>query len=620
MLDLLRKRGVANVVYGLVIVATVIVFVVQFGPAAGKKKASISQSCAATVKGWCIDPKDFIASYRLLIPRDEEGPRRAAQMGLRKIALDGLIERELLVSEAERLGLTVTKDELTDSIYNGFIHVSVPSDNTHLGNQLGLRDGRLPYISFHDPKTKQFDEKLYTRAVRNMMNRSPVEFREEQGRELLAAKMRDLVRAPVRVSEVEAIESYIGERSSATLEFITVSSAYAAKYGVTATDAEVQKWAEDKDNAKKVEDLVSARKGDSVPKPNHVRHILIKFDKAATTEAKSLALGKLSEAAARVKRGEAFADVAREVSQDPGSGMRGGDLGDDMKPMVTPFRKAAEALKPGEMTQAVETQFGYHLLTKDDPAKTAEVEAALKKDAARELYVKVKAIEVAKDIANKIQAALKETKGGEDAIKAGIDSLKKPAGTVTPLTVVSEDEEKPAATDAGAPAKDGGKSTTTTTAANAGGADAGAAPKKEVVTAKEITPDNDPDKPKVETSSSFNRGGDPLPSLSPEGGMKVLQFAFESKPGDLMAEPIRSDDAFVVVRLKEHKTATKEEFEKERETYMQTLLAAKQTDSLAIYVKRLRETAKAEIKIDQTYLADPNAKDGGAPGGDEEEE
>ncbi|WP_394822075.1 peptidylprolyl isomerase [Pendulispora albinea] len=610
MLDLFRKRGVTSFIYGAIIIGMVLVFVLEFGPSAGQKKASLSTACVATVKGHCVDPKDFSGAYRILIPRDEDGMRRAKQMGLRKVALDGLIERELLVSEAERLGLTVTKDELDDSIYQGFIHVSVPSDNPQLAYQLRIGEGRL-YAGFKDPKSKHFDMAVYKRTIRNLMGRSEIEFREEQGREILAAKMRDLIRAPVRVSEVEALEAYIDEKSSATVESVAVKTSYAGKYAVAATDADVAKWAADKENQKQIDDLVHLRKADSDPKANHVRHILVRAEKSASIEEKGLALGKLAEAAARIKRGEAFADVAREVSQDPGSAMRGGDLGEDTKGFVEPFRVAANALKPGEVTaKAIETQFGYHLIAKDDPAKAAEIEAAVKKGAARELYVKGKALEAAKDLANKIQAGLKAGKSPDDAIREATLPLKRPTAAIPTLLI---QEESAAAADAGAADKKEGKEEKKNDK-KADKSDGGAA--KDVVIARELTPENDPDRPKLETSSSFNRGGDPIPGLSPETAQKVLAFAFEGasgKSGDLYAEPLRTDDGFTVIRLKEHKSATKEEFEKDRDTYMQTLLAAKQAEALAIYVKRLRETSKGEIKTDETYLRDPSARDGGAP-------
>lgn len=66
----------------------------------------------------------------------------------------------------------------------------------------------------------------------------------------------------------------------------------------------------------------------------------------------------------RIKKGESFADLARELSIDRGSGKRGGDLGlFGRGQMVKPFEEAAFKLKKGEMTnEPVRTQFGYHII------------------------------------------------------------------------------------------------------------------------------------------------------------------------------------------------------------------------------------------------------------------
>jgi peptidyl-prolyl cis-trans isomerase C len=66
----------------------------------------------------------------------------------------------------------------------------------------------------------------------------------------------------------------------------------------------------------------------------------------------------------RLKRGESFADLARELSIDRGSGKRGGDLGlFGRGQMVKPFEEAAFKLKKGELTnEPVRTQFGYHII------------------------------------------------------------------------------------------------------------------------------------------------------------------------------------------------------------------------------------------------------------------
>jgi peptidyl-prolyl cis-trans isomerase C len=66
----------------------------------------------------------------------------------------------------------------------------------------------------------------------------------------------------------------------------------------------------------------------------------------------------------RIKKGESFADLAREVSIDRGSGKRGGDLGlFGRGQMVKPFEEAAFKLKRGELSlEPVRTQFGYHII------------------------------------------------------------------------------------------------------------------------------------------------------------------------------------------------------------------------------------------------------------------
>lgn len=65
----------------------------------------------------------------------------------------------------------------------------------------------------------------------------------------------------------------------------------------------------------------------------------------------------------RVKGGEDFATLARLYSQDPGSAREGGDLGFmDRGSLVKEFAAAAFKLKPGELSQVVETEFGFHVL------------------------------------------------------------------------------------------------------------------------------------------------------------------------------------------------------------------------------------------------------------------
>jgi foldase protein PrsA len=65
----------------------------------------------------------------------------------------------------------------------------------------------------------------------------------------------------------------------------------------------------------------------------------------------------------RLKKGESFANLAREISIDRGSAKKGGDLGlFGRGVMVKAFEEAAFRLKKGEISQPVKTEFGYHVI------------------------------------------------------------------------------------------------------------------------------------------------------------------------------------------------------------------------------------------------------------------
>jgi peptidyl-prolyl cis-trans isomerase C len=85
----------------------------------------------------------------------------------------------------------------------------------------------------------------------------------------------------------------------------------------------------------------------------HAHHILVPTEEEA------------KKALARVKGGEDFAKVAGEVSKDPGS--KGGDLGWFTKDRMVPeFGDAASKMKPGELSEPVKTQFGWHIIKLDE--------------------------------------------------------------------------------------------------------------------------------------------------------------------------------------------------------------------------------------------------------------
>ncbi|GFO69103.1 peptidylprolyl isomerase [Geomonas limicola] len=128
-----------------------------------------------------------------------------------------------------------------------------------------------------------------------------------------------------------------------------IESQYAAK--VVVSDADAKKFYDE-----------NLEKYFSKPESARASHILIGVDDKASAEDRKKAKEKAQALLKRVKDGEDFATVAKAESSCP-SASQGGDLGTfGHGQMVAPFEEAAFALKPGQISDVVETQFGYHII------------------------------------------------------------------------------------------------------------------------------------------------------------------------------------------------------------------------------------------------------------------
>jgi peptidyl-prolyl cis-trans isomerase C len=108
-------------------------------------------------------------------------------------------------------------------------------------------------------------------------------------------------------------------------------------------------------------------------------HILRRVPEGATPAQKQAVREEVTRLLARIRKGEDFAKIAREVSQDVGSAGKGGELDDFSRGQMTPaFEQAAFALKPGEISDIVETPFGFHIIQLHErlPSERMTFEAA----------------------------------------------------------------------------------------------------------------------------------------------------------------------------------------------------------------------------------------------------
>ena len=218
---------------------------------------------------------------------------------------------------------------------------------------------------------------------------SPIEFERSYGREQVMSGISASELAPAS-TVAAAIDAFFQQREVQVQRFDTKD--YAAKVNVS--DADVEKYYKDPANAAQFQapeqasidyvvlDLDALKKGVAVPEEDlrkyytenekrystpeerRASHILIKADKSAPAAERAKAKAKAESLLAELKKNPAaFADLARKNSDDPGSAQNGGDLDFFGRgAMVKPFEDAAFALKPGEMSGVVATDFGYHII------------------------------------------------------------------------------------------------------------------------------------------------------------------------------------------------------------------------------------------------------------------
>jgi hypothetical protein len=98
------------------------------------------------------------------------------------------------------------------------------------------------------------------------------------------------------------------------------------------------------------------------------KHLLVMYKGSrrapeSITRTKDEAKARAAEAQKKAKGGTKFEDLVKEYSDEPNAGARGGDLGKFPKgAMVPPFQAALEKLKVGELSDVVETDFGFHVI------------------------------------------------------------------------------------------------------------------------------------------------------------------------------------------------------------------------------------------------------------------
>lgn len=144
------------------------------------------------------------------------------------------------------------------------------------------------------------------------------------------------------------------------------------------------------------------------PETARARHILVRVERGADDQAKADARARAASILADVRKGEDFASLAERYSEDSTGRGKGGDLGDFRRgQMVKAFEDAAFALKPGEVSDVVETEYGYHVIRLESHTPAGAVPLDEVKDKIRQAVAARKRGEIAKKHVGELRALAK---------------------------------------------------------------------------------------------------------------------------------------------------------------------------------------------------------------------
>ena len=357
-------------------------------------------------------------------------------------------------------------------------------------------------------------------------------------------------------------------------------------------------------------------------KPPQIRvaHVLVRVPEAGGSEGEDKARAMIADVIKRVKAGEDFGKLAREISEDPGSKPNGGDLGLVRKgEMVPQFEQAAFGLKAGELSpEPVRTPFGFHAI------KVSEVNPGVKtplKDVAAQIRDRISAGEAeraakarADDVRGKLLSAPdfsvearrldlaptdvmipkleQAAAAGADTIAQAtfeltVDGLSQPVKTPAGWVIIKSRETLPPAVPPLAEIKDRvlaalkreraeglALERAKQLAADAKGGDFGAAAKKAGATTGE-TP-----------RFSLAKPAEKLPG-------DAMLAAFQVAAGTT-TEPVKTQQGYYVMKVLERVPADPGGFAAEKEKVTRELLTQKQGQARQAWVERARVGAKVE--------------------------
>jgi peptidyl-prolyl cis-trans isomerase D len=338
--------------------------------ASGFRDDDRQRAAVATVNGEAIPVERYQRRYQTYLDaytqmyRDRFTTELAERLGLPQQVVQDLVQEAVVVQRARAEGMELSDEELNAQIQ------AIPA--FHEAGHFSL---------------KRYQEYLRRRGM------SATQFESDVRRELTRMKVEQTVKGGVKVSEAEVERAFGLRREEVRAAWAMVDLAPLLA-SAAATDAELEAHLKDhgtefklperrkiqyvtfapKDFMKPVADAdvetyyTEHAQEFETPREVQISHILVRVPDTGGSAAEDRAKAKAADLIKRVKAGEAFAKLAAENSEDPGSKAKGGELGWVRKGQTFPeFEQPAFALKKGEMTpEPVRSPAGFHAIRVSD--------------------------------------------------------------------------------------------------------------------------------------------------------------------------------------------------------------------------------------------------------------
>ena len=369
MLDRMRRHK-GWLKWSLALVAVTLTFYLgdYFRTQPTTTAGATSREVLAEVNGVDILAGDFRSRYLLQMQqaRQQFGGNDAIlrQLRIEESILNSMIDEQLALSEAERKGIRVTNEELAQAI------IAIPVFNEN-GQFIGEDRYKQILRANNPPLTVgEFEEGLRKSMLVNKLRSTLTDWmaisdselekiyreRNERVKVQVVALTADAFRGKVNVTDADVASYYDAHKAE-----YRVGEQRKVKYLLLDTQVARLKLEVTQDEVKRFYD----QNPDMYRTPEQVRasHILFK------TQGKDEAAVRVQaeDVLKQVKNGGDFAALAKKYSEDEGSKASGGDL--DYSPrgrLVPEFETAAFSMKPGETSDLVKTEYGFHIIRVTD--------------------------------------------------------------------------------------------------------------------------------------------------------------------------------------------------------------------------------------------------------------